>query len=220
MGNLLLLVSFAQILAGQVRLPGPGGESAASSSMSATFVTGNSVAGCNGGSPACSLSLTGVPVGARTIVFTSSGATSVTGTLGETYTLVQILTAGANEKGWVSTATTQSGTDTVSQSGGYNTMEAAAYSSVTGYDSGATNGTATGNTGPITLSIPGTAGDLTVAWVSGPLTSPVSTACGSMTLRLNDGNILFDVAMASTIYSLSCAIGYSSTWGVIGVSLK
>ena len=215
----LILVAAAFAAMAQVRIPGPGGASAAAAS-SLTFVNANSVAGCNGGSPAYSLTLPGVPLGAQLVVFTASTTTSVTGTLGETFTLKRTITTGGHNSAWVSTTTTSSGTDTITNNGGYSVMEVVAYSSATGYDNSAANGTGTANTGPITLSVPGTAGDIAVAWMNGPITSPVGSACGPMTLRLNDGNVVFDAAMASSSYSLSCTIGYSSSWGAIGVSLK
>jgi hypothetical protein len=213
----LLAATFAAMA--QVRIPGPGGAPATATS-SLAFVSGNSVAGCNGGSPACSLTLSGVPVGAQIVAFTAATTTSITGTLGEAFTLKRTITTGGSNSAWVSTTTTSSGTDTITNNGGYSAMEVVAYSSATGYDNSATNGTGTANTGPITLSVPGTGGDIAVVWVNGPLTSPVSSACGSPTLRVNDGAVVFDVAMASNSYSLSCTIGYSSSWGAIGVSLK
>src|ERR1035438_10009447 len=85
---ILLLAVFAAIA--QVRIPGPGGASSAAGSSPA-FVNANSVAGCTGGSPACSLTLSGVPTGAHNVVFTDSATSSVTGSLGETYSVAQSL---------------------------------------------------------------------------------------------------------------------------------
>lgn len=138
----------------------------------------------------------------------------MTGTRGETYSLKQTVTTNVNEKAWVSTAITSSGTDTITDNGGYSSMEAAVYSGATGYDSSATNN---GNSvGPATLASSGTASDILVMW----LFAPPTVACASMTQRIYDGNFIWEALMASSTFSASCTIGYSNAWGAIGVSLK